>query len=167
MKYRDSYHVERFKNKGLSSFQKILVFVIMFIVFTILVGTFFVLLMNSNKKKSEKPGDRIEIEKFDESKIYTKLGQIRAVTGDDIPVTVIISPCFPYPEDDSAFCEELYQKNRKLKSVVVNYFAYKTQAYLLSAGEEIVKEELIEVLNRELVLGGISKLYLKEYIFLD
>ena len=47
--------------------------------------------------------------------IFADIGTLRAGTADKKPVTVIISPFFPYPPDDIAFREELVSKTRAMR----------------------------------------------------
>ncbi len=101
------------------------------------------------------------------SSVYSQLGRLRAATADTPPVSLIISPYFPYPSEDAAFFEELSLKNRKLKLVILDYFSALTAKDLKKKGELKVKEELLQLLNKELVMGSVSALYFDEYIILD
>jgi flagellar basal body-associated protein FliL len=102
---------------------------------------------------------------------YTGLGQIRTPTkpqsSDSEPAIVLISPWFSYPPNDSPFYEELAAKNRKLKVLFSDYFSRYTVQELLAKGEVTVKNDLIDLINSELVLGSLSDLYFEEYLFFD
>lgn len=99
--------------------------------------------------------------------LFEELGRLRAITADDPPVTVIITPYFPYPEGDTAFQEELLQKTRQLRAIIMDYFAGVTMEELLARGEQAVKAELIHSMNSELVLGSVDRLFFSDYIFLE
>lgn len=114
------------------------------------------------------------IEKPDEEKnenlvSYNKLGQLRIRTkslkeGDSS--ILVLSPWFACRKDDTALFEELSQKDRMLKSIFMEYFASYTESQLRSMGEKQVKEELLSLINKELVLGKINALYFDEYMFI-
>ncbi len=101
---------------------------------------------------------------------FTELGQIRALTLFDGPDSqeepVVVTPWLSYKAGDKSFYEELVQKNRKIKSIIADYFSAHTQKELLSSGEKKIKDELLHQINSELILGKISAVYFSEYIFL-
>ena len=80
---------------------------------------------------------------------------------------VIISPWISYKSGDKSFYEELTQKNRKIQTIITDYFASHTKQELLNLKENTIKAEILQNINKELVLGKIQAIYFKEYIFLD
>jgi flagellar FliL protein len=100
---------------------------------------------------------------------YTSLGQMRVSTLSENAESdgdlVIVTAWFSYPAGDSAFGEEIFQKTRKIKSVVTDYFPRHTKKELLDIGEDAVKKELARNINAELVLGAIENVYFDDYIF--
>jgi len=102
---------------------------------------------------------------------FTQLGQLRIPleleNADGSRSTLVVSPWFAYPEDDSAFFEEINAKSRKIKAIISDYFIHKSRDQLLSSGEPKIKEELLNYINTELILGRISAVYFNEYLFLD
>jgi flagellar basal body-associated protein FliL len=100
---------------------------------------------------------------------FVSLGQIRATTlPEDINAghgLVVLTPWFSYPAEDIALKEEIFQKTRKIKSLVTDYFMTRTQQELLAQGEPAVKQELVKQINAELALGAIINLYFDDYIF--
>ena len=111
----------------------------------------------------------VQIEKSSASAsgVYEDIGQLRAVTADIPAVTLIVTPYFSYPVQDKAFFEEIVQKKRRIRSLVLNYFALYTKDELLQIGEPRVKQDLIDKINAELTLGNITVLYFNEYLFLN
>ncbi len=99
--------------------------------------------------------------------VYTELGTIRAPTGDDRPVTVVLTVYFPYPARDIAFEEELVGKNRAIRRVILEWFASRSLEEITSAGEKQVKARLLEEINRLFVLGSIDVLYFGDYLVLE
>lgn len=99
--------------------------------------------------------------------LFSEIGQLRLVTADPQPLTIILTPFFPYNGSDTAFQEELMYKTRSMRTIIQEYFAQSLQSNLKERGENAVKEDLITALNAELVLGSISNLYFSEYMFLE
>ncbi len=101
---------------------------------------------------------------------YTEIGQIRTLTkspdNETLGTSIIITPWFAYPESDKTFYEELSQKQKMEKSIIAEYFTQFTEEELLEKGEKKIKEELLEKLNQNFVLGQISSLYFTDYIFI-
>jgi flagellar basal body-associated protein FliL len=102
---------------------------------------------------------------------YTTLGQLRTITKpvkkDGTGITVVISPWLAYPDNDRAFYEELDQKNRSIRALIIQYFSKYTERELLTKGELTIKAELLTEINSTLILGKISALYFNEYLFLE
>ncbi|MDR2898456.1 MAG: flagellar basal body-associated FliL family protein [Spirochaetaceae bacterium] len=115
------------------------------------------------------PSPEAAAERFLETQeiLFEELGRLRAITADDPPITVIITPYFPYPEGDTAFQEELLQKTRQLRSLITDYFSRLTMEDILARGEQSVKAELLQGINSSLVLGAVDRLYFSDYIFLE
>lgn len=102
---------------------------------------------------------------------YTSLGQVRASTMPD-PETattalVLVEPWFSYTSDDPAFQEELDTKRQKIHSIFLQFFSNHSYQQLRAMGEELVKSQLQESINKELVLGSISAVYFESYLFFE
>lgn len=110
---------------------------------------------------------KVEKKSGKKTTVYSDIGRLRAITADLPPVSLIVTPFFTFPSADEEFFEELVQKKRRLRSVFLDYFALHSKDELIAIGETKVKEELIEKLNAELMLGKIDVLYFNEYIFLN
>ena len=80
---------------------------------------------------------------------------------------MIITPWISYKSGDKSFFEELNQKNRKIQTIITDYFASRTKKELLQMDENAIKADILQNINKELVLGKIQAIYFKEYIFLD
>lgn len=99
--------------------------------------------------------------------IFGEIGVLRAITADRQPVTVVITPFFPYPADDPAFREELVQKTPAIRMAILGWFNAHTILEIGHIGEAGVKQELIGGINALLVLGRISVIYFDDYMVLD
>lgn len=102
-----------------------------------------------------------------EETVFSHIGTIRCVTSDTPAVPLVITPYFRCSADDNAFYEELTQKVRKMRLIIGGYTEQYTRAELLHRGEDKIKSDLTDLINRELVLGKIEKLYFSEYIFFE
>ena len=102
---------------------------------------------------------------------YTQLGQIRAVTKpaseDSNGTLLVISPWFSYPEGDTVLFEELAQKERQEKAIIMEYVSRYTADELRQKGEKAVKDDLCHAINEQLVLGKITGIYFNDYIFFE
>ncbi len=101
---------------------------------------------------------------------YTELGQIRAVTkgmGDQGGSLLVVSPWFSYPSSDIQLYEELAQKEKQAKSLIIGYFSSYTKEQLLGMGEQKVKEGIRDKINEQLVMGQISSVYFDDYMFFE
>lgn len=129
--------------------------------------------MGEYRKQDPSPEKVVNLSarKNDKVSAYTALGEIRAVTKDAAESgkkgIVCVRPWFSYPEGDSVMFEELSDKNRKIKLIFSEYFGQFTTKELYSRGEKKVKEDLLELINEELVLGKITGVYFDAYIFLE
>ena len=123
--------------------------------------------MGKNLRKIETTPDIIKETTNNDTAYYTKIGKLRCKTKDTNQITLVVEPLFEYSVEDVPFYQEIFRKNQKLIVVVKNYFENFTKKELLDKGETIIKSDLTELINSELVLGKIEKLYLTEYIFLE
>lgn len=96
--------------------------------------------------------------------IFGDIGPLRAVTADTEPVIILCEPFFPYLADDLAFREELVQKTRNIRTLLLGWFRTHAIAEVKRLGEDGVKAELIREINTVLVLGHIDILYFDEYM---
>lgn len=99
--------------------------------------------------------------------VFSHIGSVRCATADDPAVPLVITPYFPYDAADTAFYEELFQKTRKIRLAVASYMGQYTKDELVDKGEQKIKSDLTELINRELVLGKIKTLYFSDYIFFE
>ncbi len=104
---------------------------------------------------------------------FTGIGRLRACAkpedgrADGFGTPVVVTPWFSYPAGDTAFYEELARKSGVIKSVILLYFSQYTEAQLLAMGERRIKDDILEQINGQLVLGRLSAVYFSEYIFLE
>lgn len=157
----------------LSNFQKALLFAGAFIIVFILITT--VVLFFSGRLEPGKnlrkadvtPEKLVRSDKTGNTEVFTDLGTIRTATMDEPSIPVIIKPYFSYPADDTEYYEELCRKTRKMQLLITQYFSSFTKEQLLENGEQKAKQDILQLINDELVLGKIPALYFEQYIFFD
>ena len=98
--------------------------------------------------------------------LYGDLGQLRAVTADNPPITVVIKPFLEYKASDTAFQEELVAKKEVLKKNILNWFSLESAYRLSSELPQDIKQALINRINKQLVLGTIHNIYFEEFVIL-
>ena len=148
------------------TFNSFLYFCIFLILLIIIIGTFLVFVVDLfSAKKSDVKSTVTEQIQFDNQEIYKKLGKIRSVTKDGIPL--VISVYFPFDKDDTEFYEEISVKNESIKSMISGFFVNYTLDEIKTKGETFVKSELLKKINGKLVLSQIKEIYFEEYVFFD
>ncbi len=102
---------------------------------------------------------------------YNEIGEIRtetkADTQDSRGVTLLVKPWFSYPGGDTALYEELCQKNRLFRSLISEYFTRYTYNQLKSMGEDTIKEQLSDIVNKQLIMGTITSIYFEKLIYFE
>ena len=98
--------------------------------------------------------------------LYGDLGQLRAVTADNPPITVVIKPFLEYKASDTAFQEELVTKKEALKKSILDWFSLESAYRLSSELPQDIKQTLMERINKQLVLGKIHNIYFEEFVIL-
>ena len=98
--------------------------------------------------------------------LYGDLGQLRATTADNPPVTVVLKPFLEYKASDTAFQEELVSHKEVLKQTILDWFSLESAYRLSSELPQEIKQALITCINRRLVLGQIHNIYFEEFVIL-
>ena len=101
-----------------------------------------------------------------EDALYGDLGQLRAVTADNPPVTVVIKPFLEYKASDTAFQEELVAKKEALKKNILDWFSLESAYRLSSELPQNIKQALMDRINKQLILGTIHNIYFEEFVIL-
>jgi flagellar basal body-associated protein FliL len=99
--------------------------------------------------------------------VFSDIGLLRARTANKEPVTVVVSPYFPYPSDDVAFREEIVGKTRAIRKTLLDWFAAQKIDQIDALGEAGVKKALIERINSCFTLGKIDTVYFGEYLVIE
>ena len=87
--------------------------------------------------------------------------------GDKSGSLLVVAPWFSYPSNNIQLYEELAQKEKQAKSLVIGYFSSYTRDELLAMGEQKVKDGIKHKINEQLVLGQITDVYFDDYMFFE
>lgn len=98
-----------------------------------------------------------------DKKIYSDLNQIRALSKDEIPATIVINPHLEYDAKNIPLQEELVKKKAKIKECILKWFSDKTWVNVEAQKEERIKKELLDEINRKLSMGKCSAIYFQEF----
>ena len=156
------------ESKTINKINRILFILLEIIVFVIiLISLFHFLYKTNNTNKYRKIDNPTEIQKNIEYSLFSDFGRLRTYTCDTQQIPVVILPFLSYKSENTFLYEELCQKQRKIKSIILQYFTQKTQEELFSLGEEKVKLEILTQINDELSMGNIESIFFEEYLFLE
>lgn len=93
--------------------------------------------------------------------VYEGIGRLRARTSDGAVVVATIA--FPYDQKDKPFKEELASKRASLRATALGYLSSQNSASLHPLAEESVKAALRDLLNGQLLLGQVDRLYFADF----
>ncbi len=146
--------------------QNFLVYVVISLLVIIFIGTIIGLIKGKDSKENLDKEDTPSEIRGDKA-LYSDLGQLRALTADEAPCTVIIYPVLEYNSKDKEFEEELVQKKAELRSMILTWFSQYKAHQLYSMSEVEVKKEILKSLNTILDLSKIEKIYFKDFVILE
>ena len=157
------------KEQSLSKINYFLILLLSGILFVIIFVSTFVLCSKPEDKINEyrKVDNPVNLQKSVDYSVFSDFGRLRTCTADKPQIPVVVLPFLSYKTENTFLYEELCQKQRKIKSIILQFFTQKTQKELFSMGEEIVKSQILLLINNELSMGKIEALYFEEYIFLE
>ena len=166
-------------SKDDSLMTKILLYAIAGVIAVVLLGTIVAFATRkaspgkSIRKADPSPQKVINLSAKTDNKVaaYTNLGELRAVSkapdAKSDGTIIVVKPWFSYPDGDTTLIEELSDKNRMCKSLILQYFSLHTARELHEMGEKKVKDDLLRLINEQLVLGKITAVYFDTYIFFE
>lgn len=156
----------------MDTFRRICFFTVIGAVLIIIFGTAAAFISGRAKpgtdlRKKDPAPEILEKKMKPDEAVFTQIGTIRCSTADTPAVPLVVTPYFRYRAEDAAFYEELTQKVRKMRLVIGEYAAQHSREDFFNKGEEKIKKDLTDLINRELVLGKIETLYFSDYIFFE
>lgn len=157
------------KEHSLGKINYFLILLLCGILFVIIFVSAFVLCSKPEDKINEyrKVDNPVNLQKSVDYSVFSDFGRLRTSTADNPQIPVVVLPFISYKTENSFLYEELCQKQRKIRTIILQFFTKKTQKELFSIGEEVIKSEILKLINEELTMGKIEALYFEEYIFLE
>jgi len=95
--------------------------------------------------------------------IYSDLGQLRALSSDPLPATIVLNPYLEYDAKNIPLQEELVKKKDVIRGTILSWFAERTWLSVEALGEANIKKELLKAVNSELSMGSSSSIYFAEF----
>ncbi len=168
----------RVNDQDLKSFNRLLLIILIVMLIIFVGGTAVALAKNggelSSRYRRTDPSPKQVVHSSLKSKqvvsAYTNLGQIRTVTkgeGEKSGTLLVVAPWFSYPSSDIQLSEELAQKEKQEKALIIGYFSSYTKAELLEMGEQQIKEGIKAKINEQLVMGQITNVYFDDYMYFE
>ena len=149
---------------------KLLRIVIIILIAAIVIGTVIAFVKKTKERASGRQEEEVDAGGTyippKEYALYGDLGQLRAVTADNPPITVVIKPFLEYKASDTAFQEELVAKKEALKKNILDWFSLESAYRLSSELPQDIKQALMERINKQLILGQIHNIYFEEFVIL-
>ena len=157
------------KENSLSKINYFLILLLCGILFVIIFVSAYFLFSKPEDKINEyrKVDNPVNLQKSVDYSVFSDFGRLRTSTADNPQIPVVVLPFISYKTENSFLYEELCQKQRKIRTIILQFFTQKTQKELFSMGEEFIKSEILKLINEELTMGKIEALYFEEYIFLE
>ncbi len=155
------------ENKILNKINLFLISLAVIILFAIIFISAFYFFNKSNQNKYRKVDNPTEIQKNIDYSLFSDFGRLRTYTCDNPQIPVVILPFLSYKTENIFLYEELCQKQRKIRSIILQYFTQKSQDELFLLGEESVKAQILTLINDEVSMGKVESIFFEEYIFLE
>jgi flagellar basal body-associated protein FliL len=99
--------------------------------------------------------------------IFTGLGRLRFPAAGPGGGIIVLSAAFPYDPADRPFSEELASRVRILREITAGYLGSLGPEELNTAGETLLKQELLSRYNAALRLGRIDTLYFYDFMIIE
>jgi len=132
------------------------------VIFIVTVVFFTVKVLNKGPQEVAYPSASQKYQETPPVLQWYDLGQIRARTSDDHPVTVIIHSKLGYKMNDAKTQTDLIARKEYLVDATRTFFSLKKESDLIPEKEEIIKTELKEQLNKL-----VDNKEIKDIVFID
>ena len=144
----------------------ILTFVLCVVVLVIITGTVVALLRQEKPHTTLEPMPSPQHTSYflrDGKAIYSDLGQLRALSADTLPATIVLNPYLEYDAENIPLQEELVKKKELIRNTIIAWFAQRTWLSVETMSESEIKKELLKKINDELSLGVCSSIYFAQF----
>ena len=141
-----------------------LIGLIILLVILIITGTLIAFLRLDNSSQKDVPTPVYSPHALREGKaIYSELKQIRTISADKEPATIVLNPFLEYDADNIPLREEIVQKKEELKNIITSWFLQRSWYSIETQKESDIKNALLTEINNSLKMGRISAIYFEEF----
>ena len=141
-----------------------LIGLIILLVILIITGTLIAFLRLDNSSQKDVPTPVYSPHVLREGKaIYSELKQIRTISADKEPATIVLNPFLEYDADNIPLREEIVQKKEELKNIITSWFLQRSWYSIETQKESDIKNALLVEINNSLKMGRISAIYFEEF----
>lgn len=136
---------------------------IAFLVILILSGTLIMLLRSEESLSKSETYSYSPYTLREGKAIYSEFKQIRTISSDKEPATIVLNPFLEYDADNIPLREEIVQKKEVLKTVITSWFLQRSWYSIETQKESDIKNALLTEINNNLKMGHISAIYFEEF----
>ena len=117
------------KEHSLSKINYFLMLLLCGILFVIIFVSAYFLFSKPEDKINEyrKVDNPVNLQKSVDYSVFSDFGRLRTFTADKPQIPVVVLPFISYKTENTFLYEELCQKQRKIKSIILQFFTQKTQ----------------------------------------
>lgn len=136
---------------------------IAFLVILILSGTLIILFRSEESLSKSETYSYSPYTLREGKAIYSEFKQIRTISSDKEPATIVLNPFLEYDADNIPLREEIVQKKEVLKTVITSWFLQRSWYSIETQKESDIKNALLTEINNNLKMGHISAIYFEEF----
>ena len=140
-----------------------LIWVIVFLVVFIIGGTLIAFLRSDENSQKEVLKVYSAHALREGKAIYSEFKQIRTISSDKEPATIVLNPFLEYDADNIPLREEIVQKKDELKNIITSWFLKRSWYNIETQKESDIKNALLKEINNSLKMGHISAIYFEEF----
>ena len=117
------------EENSLSKINYFLTFLFFGILFVIIFISAYFLFSKPEDKINEyrKIDNPVNLQKSVDYSVFSDFGRLRTFTADNPQIPVVVLPFISYKTENSFLYEELCQKQRKIRTIILQFFTQKTQ----------------------------------------
>jgi len=142
---------------------KFLIYLIIFLVILIISGTLIAFLkVDNSPQNNETPIYSSHVLRGGKA-IYGEFKQLRTISSDKEPATIVLNPFLEYDADNIPLREEIVQKKEELKNIITSWFLQRSWYSIETLKESDIKKALLTEINSNLKMGQVSAIYFEEF----
>ncbi|MGP1439250.1 MAG: hypothetical protein ACTTJ3_00730 [Treponema sp.] len=136
---------------------------IFFLVILITTGTIIAFLREDESKQKIEPPLYLPHTLREGKAIYSEFKQLRIISSDKEPATIVLNPFLEYDAENIPLREEIVQKKELLKNIITSWFLQRSWYNIETQEESDIKNALLTEINDNLKMGCVSAIYFEEF----